>query len=144
MGAGAKRKVFQPRRSQQRQHSDGLGLDITYIEAISFTPKHFLTSEMIILSLPPSPVSPESGTAGGAAVASSSATTAAGSTRELPALSAIEAMFSNSKVELGSGEKGNGGEAEGRGMGKECEQVEVVAGPAKVGRRLERFEEYIL
>lgn len=33
----------------------------TYIAAISFTPRHFFTNWTIILSLPPSPVSPESG-----------------------------------------------------------------------------------
>lgn len=46
--------------------------EITYMLAISFTPKHFLTSCTIILSLPPSPVSPESDTEMGA----SSSTTA--------------------------------------------------------------------
>ena len=40
--------------------------------AISLTPKHFLSNCMIILSLPPSPVSPESGTEIGSPGASSS------------------------------------------------------------------------
>jgi len=38
----------------------------THIAAISFTPKHFLTSCTIILIFPPSPLSPESGTEMGA------------------------------------------------------------------------------
>lgn len=44
----------------------------THIAAMSFTPKHFLTSCTIIFIFPPSPVSPESGTEIGGPGASSS------------------------------------------------------------------------
>lgn len=46
--------------------------DSDHIVAMSLTPRHFFTSWTIILSFPPSPVSPESGTEIGGPGASSS------------------------------------------------------------------------
>ena len=64
------------------------------MDAMSLTPRHFLTSWTIILSLPLSPASPLSGTATAAVVSSST-----GSTRELPALSTVEVMVRTKKQE---------------------------------------------
>lgn len=65
--------------------------------AISFTPKHFLTSWTIILSLPPSPESPVSGTET-AASSSSSSRGVAGSFLD------IEDMVTNEEEEEGKKE----------------------------------------
>lgn len=52
--------------------------EATNMAAMSLTPSDFLTNAIIILSLPPSPESPESGTDIGGPGASTSATTSLG------------------------------------------------------------------
>ena len=113
--AGNESRLVSVSRVSPKSHVDHGGGDGTHIEAMSFTPRHFLTSWTIILSLPLSPASAVSGSATAGVTSSST-----GSTRELPALSTIEAIFENEMVEVKrEGVKGRGG--------GERKRAEVVA-----------------